>query len=295
VRICQVLLFLLVLALNGCAYLGSSQKEDPLALSGASKDALKQIDSTQISGLSNYEYKKIPFKSEWITCTIPKASGSMLVMHRDRAGFSSKTFCNGWIAQSFLNAGFNVITVNRPGFGNSSGTSDFAGPLSVAAIGAGLKAALKANSSMAHPFGIWGYSSGATAAALFAKHAKLPKLNSLILGGGLYDLEEIAEKTDDSYIKKEIAAVKKTGGDAAVEYRSIGYDVAGLPKSITIYHGKNDKTAPIAQAKNFHDSLKSEEYRVKFQVVNKVGHNIPVGTHVHILKVLAHSAKSAAK
>jgi hypothetical protein len=67
--------------------------------------------------------------------------------------------------------------------------------------------------------------------------------------------------------------------------------VSGLPKVITLYHARLDKTAPVAQAQSFADSLASNgAYTVSLQVLEGVPHDIPWAQHWKILAVLAHNA-----
>lgn len=283
----------LVFGLSGCASLGSDRKKDTLNVADLSSDDLKPVTVTQETGVADYTYAGTPQKAEWIDCKVkgtPQAT--LLLMHRDRAGWETDKYCEGWIAQSFLSQGFDVIAVNRPGYGHSSGEVDFSGAQSLAAIDAGVKAA-QAKVKNAKPLtGIWGYSTGATAAALYAKHAGTFRF--AILGGGIYDFEETLKQTQDDYVKKDIEQMQKTGGNKALEDRSIGYDVGGLPKVIAIYHGKGDKTAPMSQAQAFSDSLASNgAYNVTFQPLDGVEHEIPWQQHWKVLEVLAHAAAVA--
>src|SRR5690606_21246091 len=142
----------------------------------------------------------------------------ILAMHSDRAGFDAAQFCRGGIAQTVLAAHVAVVTVNRPGYGASTGTPDFSGPLSQAADAAGLKAA-KVSPAVT---GAWGYDTGATAAALLSRG--LSGLQFLILGGGVYDMEETLATTQDAYLRKDIERIKSTGGNNAIEDRSIAYE-----------------------------------------------------------------------
>jgi len=241
------------------------------------------------SGLADYQHGGKSFKAQWLSCERTGGKGIVVLNHRDEAGFDDKKFCSGWIAQAILQGGFDVVAVNRPGFAGSTGRSDFAGPRSIAAIEAGVKAAIAANPRTV--VGVMGYSSGAIAAAFYAR--KVPGIAWMMLGGGIYDLEAVAKETQSEYIRKEVAAIKKAEGDLAWENRSIAYDVSGLPKRIVLYHGKNDTAVPSAQAQSFRDSLASSEYHVNLDVIDGVAHSIEWAHHRQIIQVLMKSLEIA--
>ncbi len=280
--------FLVVGALAACASLG--QKIEPnLTISDTSEIDFAPVAFQPVDGVADYKFANMPYKAEWVNCRIAtKPKGTILVMHSDRSGFEKGKFCNGWMAQTFLSQGFDVVTVNRPGYGASTGTPDFSGAQSLVAVPAGVADALAKGKNQKPLTGVWGYDTGATAAALVSK--KLSGVKFLILGGGIYDYEQAGKATQDSYLKKDIETIRATGGEKAIEDRSIAFDVSGLPKNIAMYHGKQDQTVSPADAKAFADSLESAgQYRVTFQVIDGVAHDIPWGHHRKILEVLVHS------
>lgn len=278
----------LTVALSGCATL--AEKDEPkLTISDTSEVEFAPVAFQPVEGLADYKVGTMPYKAEWMNCKATKPKATILVMHSDRAGFEKGKFCNGWVAQTFLSQSFDVITVNRPGYGASTGTPDFTGAQSLVAVPAAVADALAKGKNAKPVTGIWGYDTGATAAALVSR--KLKGLKFLILGGGIYDFEEAYKVTKDSYLKKDIEAMRKTGGEKAIEDRSIAYDVSGLPHTISIYHGKQDVAVPPSQAKAFADSLESAgSYKVSFQVIDGVSHDVPWANHRKILEVLAHTA-----
>lgn len=285
-------LLALCAVLSGCASLGKEEKTDQLTLAETSAVDFKNVAYDEVKGLAEYTFGGAPQKAEWINCKAKAPRFSIFVVHSDRAGYEDEKFCDGWIAQTFLSQGFDVITVNRPGYGASTGKVDFAGEQSMAAMAAGLKDAVAKGKNAKPVDGLWGYSTGASAAALFAK--KNPGFRYLIVGGGIYDYETALKQTTDSYLKADIEAIHKTGGDKAMEDRSIGYDVSGLPKQIAVYHGKQDTSAPLSQAKAFNDALESNgDYKVTYQVIEGVAHDMPWTHHRKILEILSYSVASA--
>jgi hypothetical protein len=272
-----------------------SQDEQSLDLTSTSDIELKAIPFKLATGIAEYSYKKQKFNAEWIACSTKAKSKTMLVLHQDKAGFAKNKFCDGWIAQVFMNEGYQVLTVNRPGFEKSTGIADFSGKQSVAAIHMGIQKALASTPQLGKVVGIWGYSSGAIAASLFAKDMgrkkEMTDLKFLLLGGGIYDLEETYRVTKNAYLKEEIAAIHKTGGDTALEERSVAYDVEGLTSTIFMYHGKQDSAVPHTQAQAFFDTLQSSEYKADLQILEGISHEIPTKHHMKVLQVLARSAK----
>ncbi len=284
----KLILAAVSVAATACATL--AEKIEPnLTISDTSEVEFAPVAFQPVDGLASYKFGNMPYKAEWMNCKATKPKATILVMHSDRAGFEKGKFCNGWMAQTFLSQGFDVITVNRPGYGSSTGTPDFVGEQSLAAVPAAVTDALAKGKNAKPVTGIWGYDTGATGAALVSR--KIKGIKFLILGGGIYDFDDAGKQTKDSYLKKDIEAIRATGGEKAIEDRSVAYDVAGLPQTISIYHGKQDTAVSPAQAKAFADSLESSgHYAVSFQVIDGVSHEIPWTNHRKILEVLAHTA-----
>ncbi len=272
---------------SGCASIGSGKKNPELDLAADAKaEVFVPVKAVSARGEAAYDFAGKTQQAEWLSCRGQgKAVGTVLVMHADRVGFDPKRFCAGWIAQTFLSQNYDVMTVNRPGFGTSTGAVDYSGAASRAALAAAVPAALAAGPKSAALVGAWGYGSGAVAAALAAKELKT--LQFLLLGGGVYDFEDAAQSSKDADLLKEIAAIKKAGGDKAIEERSLAYDASGLPKRIAVYAGKDDQVVPSGQAKALADALESSgDYKVTFQLIDGAGHDIPWFHHRKVLEVL---------
>ena len=282
----MVLGFFLFLPI-GCASLGGGKEgKTDLTITQTSDVKFISVTAEAYVGMANYPFGGATHQVEFINCKVPAPKATIIVVHSDRAGFDVSKFCDGWIAQSFLSQGFDVIAVNRPGYGNTKGSPDFSGAQSMAAMENGVKAALKVGKNP-KPSGIFGFSTGVSAAAFLSK--KMPDLKFLILGSGVYDYEATLADTKDPYLKKDLNKIKESGGNKAIEDRSIAYDIGDLPKTIFIYHGKLDTAVSPDQAKAFSDSLESGEYQVTFQVIEGVNQNIPWMHHRQILEVIARS------
>ncbi len=272
-----------------CASLGGGDKNktSDLTITQTSHVEFTPVVAESFIGMSNYKFVGGSSQVEFVNCKIPSPKATIIAVHSDRAGFEVSKFCEGWIAQSFLSQGFDVIAVNRPGYGNSKGSPDFGGAQSIEALENGVKAAVKIAQNPHKPSGIFGFSTGVASAAFLSK--KMPELKFLILGSGVYDYEAALADTKDSYLKKDLNKIKDTGGNKAIEDRSIAYDVGGLPKTIIIYHGKQDTAVSPEQAKAFSDSLESSEYKVTFQLLEGVNQDIPWMHHRQILEVIGRS------
>lgn len=277
--------------LVGCAS-GKIQDEETLKVdtTGAAASLLKHSGETHST--ATYKVADKPFQVEWIGCKVKDATQSVVLFHREEAGWSGVdgAFCSGWIAQLFLQQGYHVIGINRPGYGGSQGANDVAGKATLAAVSAVV--AMAPESGYAPVKGAWGYGLGASAAARFAKESK--SLSWLILGGGFYDLELTLEKSSQSEIKKTLADAKQVFGSTALEERSIAYDFEGLPKVVFIYHGKDDLAAPMEQAHSFRDSLATIEIDATINTLDHMGHDIPVAEHRSALGQIVKSVKAKA-
>lgn len=272
------------LPLTACASL--AEKGRQLDLSDQDEANFKTVTAEVVSGTSDYSFLASSAKVEWIACKAQGTKATILVVHSDRAGYDKAKLCTHWLAQAFLNSGYDVLAINRPGYGASTGQPDFAGDQSEAAYAKALAEAPEKAKLPNQVTGAWGFETGASAAAKLAKNLKAG-WRFLILGGGLYDYEQALKDTTDDYLKADLAQIKKTGGEKAIEDRSISYDTSGLPGEITIYHGSADTAAPAAQAKAFADSLESSgQYKVNVHMVEGAGHSLPWTQHRRLLEEL---------
>ena len=286
----------------GCISLENDKPS--LNLATTSEQTFTPVPTTKKRGLTSYRFNGGTFKSEWLTCarqptgtsaakTNQKTPNLAIVMHGDQQGFDPSEFCDGWIAQAFLGEGYEVVGLNRPNYGASTGSADFAGEQGLVAMEQGYKAARRAsaNSDEQESPGVtllWGYSSGATAAAYLSK--QLSAATHLILGGGIYDIDLVQRTTRDGYLKREFATLRKRWGDDAFFDRSIALDPSGLPQRIALYHASGDQAVSIDQAEAFRDTLVSAGHRVTFQKLGDLDHHIPFSHHSKLLRVLARAA-----
>lgn len=231
---------------------------------------LTNTPSKSSSGLVDYKHDKQSLKAQWVQCVGKPGAPFVVFFHgNDSGGNNPQTFCSEWSAQVLLKNGFNVAAVNRPSFSGSNGKDDLGGPQSIAANMAGIKAATGGGAVL----GFWGVESGVIAATFTAK--SWPNLKWLILGSGFYDLESLERSTKNDRLSKLIASLKTSEGDAALERRSIAWDISGLPSLVAIYHSKNDDVAPKHQADDFNSQLRTAQTKVFYDEVEAPSGALP--------------------
>lgn len=250
----------------------SSTKIDP---SDTKNFKLTVTPSKSGSGVTDYKFQNSSFKAQWISC-VANDKAPFVAVFGSAESIDAGKFCSDWMAQALIQNGFNVITVNRPGKGQSTGADDFGGPQSVTAAGNAIQAAAGKRPVV----GIWGYDTGTITASFAAK--TLSGLKWLMVGNGFYDLEIVERTTKSESISKTIAALKSKDGDLALEQRSIAWDTSKLPERIAIYHSRNDEVAPKAQVDAFNDQLKTIQAKVSFDDIEGGSHDLPWQAHFQI-------------
>jgi hypothetical protein len=272
-----------LLALAGCATVPKSEDNLSTKIDPAdSKDFKLELKAAQSqSGTLDYKFKQQGFKAHWISCETGPRQPFVLLFTAQEAK-EPKPFCNSWMAQAVLNSGFNVVTVNQPGHGLSTGSDDFGGPQSVTSVVTVVDSALKGR----HLIGAWGVAEGTITAAFSAK--SLNRLKWLILGNGFYDLEAIETHTKSDAIKSLIEKLKRQEGDQALEQRSIAWDTSKLPLRIAMYHSRDNNIAPKAQAEALNDQLRTLQTKVSYDDIEGAGHDIPWQSHYKLItKILS--------
>lgn len=281
------LTFVILAAINlsYCSYFSKPANDQNLNITDTDSE-LSPVATANInesSKIIDYTFKNKRFKSEYFLCTSKSAKYTVMVMQTEDEPFTPNSSCQHWAVRSFANENYNVIAINRPGYGKSNGKRDFAGAQSSAAINAAIKDIYSKNKTLPQIIGAWGYSIGATAAALFAKNHK--GLQWLIIGGGIYDLEKSLNYSRNRQLREKVQALARISF-SELEVRSISYDIEGLPHNVYIYHGKKDRTVFPRQAEELRDSLLALEHNVHLQIIKGLKHNIKPRYHAQILKVL---------
>lgn len=270
--------FLTYVTLTSCATTPTVADRSEFQIDkNAEQKPIAVINATSTTGVAAYKFEQRTYNAQWIKCDTGKSRGTVLAMHRFGAGFEPSSFCKGWIAQAFLKKDLQVVAVNRPSYVGSNGAEDLGGAQSLAAI----KAGLDGSGTTPQVIGIWGYDVGTIAATFFAKQT--PAIQWLILGGGIYDLEITARTTESQPLKNALDKITAKEHDAALEHRSIAWDFKGLPKTISLYHAKDDKFASETQASAFNSQLRTAEFKVFNNTVEGASHEIPWRDHMKIV------------
>lgn len=279
----------LLALLPQCAHLGPPE-EAGLSFSDGDEETIAPVSFQSRSGYAGFAMGPAKHQVRWLVCNHTNPEGSAVVVQGELPDFQESKTCQDPLAQSFLHLKLSVLFVSRPGSMGSTGQNDLGGPLTLA----GTVTAIK--SVVAQPQAelkgkllvMWGYGSGAGVASLATK--QIGGIQTLIMGGGFYDYEEVLAQTKSSILKKAVGQIKSSTGDRGMEFRSVSYDIAHLPPRVLIYHGALDEVAPLTQAKNFSDSLRtSGDHQVTFKVLDQTGHWLKPLQHQHAILALYES------
>ena len=150
------------------------------------------------------------------------------------------------IALQIAARGINVIVVSPPGYGQSDGPADMAGPATLAALEAALAKLAALPGADRRQLAVWGTGRGATAALLLA--ARHPDIHKVIAQNAGYDLWA-SWRAADAATAANIAA--EAGADSAGwKARSPLLAAVRLAAPVLVIQG-NDPGAPVAPARAF--------------------------------------------
>lgn len=162
-------------------------------------------------------------------------------------------------ATSIVSLGFSAVLVSLPGYGQSAGPAEFAGPATVAAIEAALDTLRAMSGVDSNRIGLWGIGQGASAAAFVA--ARQPGLAALVLTAGIYDPEAILASGRPGKLPDLIR--REAGADASARRgRSPLERASALAMPVLLVHSQLDSVATIAQAHAFAAAIRSNGGKV---------------------------------
>ena len=185
-----------------------------------------------------------------------------------------------YVERGYLRAaadrGLFAAVVSQPGYGGSDGPADYCGPRSQGAVETALAHLRTRDDVDPERIVLYGYSRGATVAAVVA--TRDTELAGLILGAGTYDLvaryADAGEGRFDARIKANIAKEAGTS-EAALRARSALLAEAPIRVPTLILHGEDDENCPPDQARRLAERLRAAETKVTLKLFAGVGHGIP--------------------
>lgn len=149
--------------------------------------------------------------------------------------------------------GYAVMLVSQPGYGKSEGPADLMGPATVHAVGAALDRLKRTPGVDSTRLGVWGFSRGATAAALLAQQRD--DIAAIVAQSGIYDLWATWRDTKVPGFRETI--VREAGRDSAAwRARSPAAGTHPPQAAFLMLHGEKDVNAPFPQAQAYSWSLR---------------------------------------
>lgn len=214
--------------------------------------------------------------------TAPEGEGSwpaMLYVHGhqfpERPG--ARRYLDPPLLERTAAQGFVAAAVSQPGYGESDGPPDFCGPLSQSAVRRVL-AELRRNPLVDKSrIVVYGYSRGAITSSMVA--AQEPELAGVILGGGVYDMQDAYDRLGEmppgeggikENIRNEAGATPE-----AFRQRSILLSGQLIRVPTLILHGEKDPVAFVDQARRLERRLREAGTPVTLVVFEGVEHGIP--------------------
>lgn len=190
--------------------------------------------------------------------------------HQDGPRPGAEHYVEKGILEKSVGFGRVAAAVSQPGYGRSDGPPDYCGPSTQQAVLAAIEWLRKLPMVDPARIGLNGYSRGAAVAALVAEQD--PKIAALILGGGLYDLAAVYQRTLPA-IKRNIKA--ETGATAEAFRARSALELAGKIKAPTlILHGEDDDRDSAADARAMAEKISQAGTPVVIRVFPKQGHLI---------------------
>jgi dipeptidyl aminopeptidase/acylaminoacyl peptidase len=191
------------------------------------------------------------------------------------AQIGGRAFVNWGVLKQYAKKGYLAVSVSLPGYGQSSGPADFAGPFTQHAVQAVLAKLKHDRLAIPDRILIQGVSLGAVTGALVA--AKDKQVAGLVLISGLYDLP--AFFTDPKTLNARMvkaAAVQQTGGsEEAFRLRS-ALPLAPDIRAVTlILNGAKDDRTDAGQAQRFAAAINANGGRALAHIFPEHGHEIP--------------------
>ncbi len=185
-------------------------------------------------------------------------------------------FVDWGVLDRFASRGYLAVSVSLPGYGQSDGPADFAGPYTQHAVAAVLTKLKTDGLAKPDKVLIQGVSLGAVTAALVA--ARDPTIAGLVLISGLYDVAPFLEhpKSLQAWLLK-ISFLLQTDNSAEASRARSALNYADHIKATTlILNGAMDDRTDSAQAFSLADQMNAHGGKATVQIFPDYGHEIPM-------------------
>lgn len=171
--------------------------------------------------------------------------------------------------------GFLATAVSLPGFGQSTGPADFAGPFTQNAVAGIISHLLQSGQIAPAKAVVLGISLGALTGAILA--ARDERISGLALISGAYDFSALFANTRSTGVAEMRAQFERqTGGsEAALRSRSALLHVASIRARALILNGAHDDRTDPAQAQRFAAALVAAGLEAEAVIYREQGHSIP--------------------
>ena len=159
---------------------------------------------------------------------------------------------------SLAKLGLVTMSISRPGYGESTGPADFAGPRSVEAVIRAINYLAERQDVLENGVTIYGNGQGATVALLAAARSRFVRL--VAIEGGVYDIGKAYGKlppTERERLRFFLggSAVEKP---ATYKLRAPINSVGRLRGPVLILHSRDNQRFPISEAENLAAALRSQ-------------------------------------
>ena len=191
--------------------------------------------------------------------------------HQESQPVGGKMFVEWGVLDQFTKRGVLAVAVSMPGYGNSTGPSDFCGGLTQHAVAAVI-AKFRADGVIApDKLVVEGISRGAIVAGLVAAHD--PLVAGVVMISGEYDLSTLAGGHQSDRCE---AGRTRVGGTDAIRARSVINFAKEIKATTLILNGgKDDRTDP-EHARRLAKDITASGGKARVIIYPDFGHQIPV-------------------
>lgn len=217
----------------------------------------------------SYHYVRDQYKIEALLVR-PNVSGKLpTIICINGFGKTALDFFSRCI--TFARAGFVVLAVTMPGFGNSEGPRDWVGSETIKSLAEGYRKIQKEFFVDTDRIGIFGFSRGALAATILAT-GKL-KFKAAIFASGVYNFLKAYNSATDEEMKNNM--LRESGmTEKAIFERSPIFALDNIECPVLILHGRNDKFNSVDQAIQLAQKLKNLNKPFEIQIYENADHEL---------------------